>query len=247
MEEKIAKEFVSIVAALENIMNVGSSIGSLFIYDLDDPQEELDDNKPDLQEERRNKPADWEIEMAIQRAKAITASLAWDIQKTEYSQIDWQKIDVLTTCYKRFEAIYEKYTGKWKDGELDGLNEEMMKAANQLERYTALRNKYKNRLPLEADTERARKYFHRAVEAGYMKTTGTGYKWLFGGNRGKVRLAYFLEKVYCPNGQGQMPESALNRLFNVNRIGSARTQILDAKKPQRWRRQIDELFEESTQ
>ena len=63
------------------------------------------------------------------------------------------------------------------------------------------------------------------------------------GKRGSVAmLGYFLERVYCPNNTEKLPEQALNRLFGVARIGSAITQLHNAKKPQKWRKEIDKLF-----
>lgn len=95
-------------------------------------------------------------------------------------------------------------------------------------------------LPSELDTERARVYFTRAVEVGYMQPTQTGYKWVFGGERGAlVRLGYFVERVFCPTNTEELPEQAINRLFGVNRIGSAITQRHNAKKPQKWQVEID--------
>lgn len=99
-------------------------------------------------------------------------------------------------------------------------------------------------LPKELNTERARKYFAKAINAGYMRREGNGYKWLFGNDRGrKVSLGYFILKVYSPNNKGNIPEKAVNQLFGIDRIGSAISQIQCAKKPQKWREDIDILFE----
>ena len=98
-------------------------------------------------------------------------------------------------------------------------------------------------LPSELDTERARKYFAKAIEAKYIKVTDNGMQWMFGGERGnKVRLGYFIQKVFCPNNTERIPEKAINKLFGVDRIGSAISQIASAKKPQKWRKEIDDLF-----
>lgn len=99
-------------------------------------------------------------------------------------------------------------------------------------------------LPSELDTDRARKCFAKAIEAKYIEVTDSGLKWKFGGNRGKVRLGYFIQKVFCPNNTENIPETAINKLFGVNRIGSAIGQILYAKKVQKWKNEIDKLFEE---
>lgn len=94
----------------------------------------------------------------------------------------------------------------------------------------------------EVNTPRAQKYFAKAIEAGYMKKTEQGFEWLFGGSRGKVRLGYFLLKVYCPTNTEALPETELNILFGKTRIGSAITQCLNANKAQRWREPINNLF-----
>lgn len=96
-------------------------------------------------------------------------------------------------------------------------------------------------LPDNLNTDRARKYFARAVEFGYMESTATGYQWLFGG---LAQLGYFVERVFCPNNTEHLPEQDINRLFGVNRIGSAISQVHNAKKPQKWRADIDKLFDD---
>lgn len=96
-------------------------------------------------------------------------------------------------------------------------------------------------LPRELDTNRARKYFARAIEAGFIIDIETGYKWIMGEARGTIaRLGYFVEKVYCPTNTESLPEKAINDLFGVSRIGSAITQLHNARKPQKWRAEIDE-------
>lgn len=100
-------------------------------------------------------------------------------------------------------------------------------------------------LPKDLVTDRAIEYFTTAIKKGYMKKTETGYKWLYGGARGcKVCLAYFTEKVFCPNNNESYPETELDKLFGVTRLQSALTQMYDAKKPQKWRNDIDSLFED---
>lgn len=104
-------------------------------------------------------------------------------------------------------------------------------------------NNFNRDLPSEIDTEQARKYFARAIEAKYMTPTANGYKWEFGGKRGGLaRLGYFLYKTLCPTNTEQIPQQAVNRLFGVKRIDSAIAQVHNAKKPQKWRSEIDKLF-----
>lgn len=92
------------------------------------------------------------------------------------------------------------------------------------------------------ELDRINKYFNRAINNGYMERTESGYNWKFGGTRRKVRLGYFLQKVYCPQNKGTMPESELNALFGVKRIGSAVTQFCSGKQSQKWIRTIDEAI-----
>lgn len=99
-------------------------------------------------------------------------------------------------------------------------------------------------LPDELNTDRARKYFTKAIEAGYIKITENGLQWVFIIGRGnKVSLGYFIQKVFCPNNTESISEKDVNKLFGVDRIGSAITQMNNAKKPQKWKTAIDKLFE----
>ncbi len=90
-------------------------------------------------------------------------------------------------------------------------------------------------------TERAKIYFNKAIEAKFMEEKEDGgYKWLY--NKGsKVSLGYFIQKVYCPNNTGKIPETGINKLFHTTRLSSSITQLNDAK-PQKWREDIDNLF-----
>ena len=104
------------------------------------------------------------------------------------------------------------------------------------------------RLPDELNTDRARKYFARAVEAQFMELTPKGAKWLFGGDRSKARLAYFLERVYCPKPTDKLQASQYNLLehyFSVRRLDRASQQNADTGKSQavkQWRAEIEKLF-----
>jgi hypothetical protein len=104
------------------------------------------------------------------------------------------------------------------------------------------------KLPSELDTPEARKRFAKAVEAGYMEATSTGYKWL---GKGKVRLAYFVYRIYSPKGE-IVPISKVCSLFNTYGIGDSYTQLKQAKwfkdkdrqytPPPDWVEDIDRLF-----
>ncbi len=108
------------------------------------------------------------------------------------------------------------------------------------------------KLPKEVDTKRARKYFAIAIQKNYMEALGDGkYHWIGTDNKGiNAELAYFLGKVYkykytiSGNAGENFPEKTLNKMFNTNRLYSSLTQVYNAQKPQRWRSQIDSLFED---
>lgn len=106
----------------------------------------------------------------------------------------------------------------------------------------------RNQLPTAIDTPRAQECFKRAEERGYMEKTDTGHNWTFGGNRGKARLAYFLERVYCPNREDKMTSGAwrsLEKHFNVTRLDSAANQNAGIAGTQatvkEWREKIDKI------
>lgn len=91
-------------------------------------------------------------------------------------------------------------------------------------------------LPSELDSESTKKYFARAVEAGYMETTATGGKWLKPNT--KAMLGYFCMKVF----DKPRPLAAIEQYFNERKLSSAITQAsyepsrADVKK---WRADMD--------
>ncbi|MEG2759549.1 MAG: hypothetical protein RR908_06715, partial [Rikenellaceae bacterium] len=93
-------------------------------------------------------------------------------------------------------------------------------------------------LPKELNSDTAIKYFSRAVNAGYMEKTDTGYKW----NQTKARLGYFCLKAY----DTPRPIAALERYFNAGRLSAHITQASnDAKRKDviTWRGELDtEIF-----
>ena len=94
------------------------------------------------------------------------------------------------------------------------------------------------KLPDELNTPSAEEYFNKALSLGWMEKTEAGFKW----KKSKAELAYFCEKIYCPNQQGRFPETALNKLFNVTRLQSALSKVYDAIKEQSWKHTIDNIF-----
>ena len=106
-------------------------------------------------------------------------------------------------------------------------------------------------LPKDLDTPRAREAFAKAIEKNYMEAVDGGkYRWI--GTSGKPNtseLAYFLGLVYnykytlYGNAGESFPGDSLNELFGVTRLYSSLTQVYNAKKKQRWRSLIDNIFE----
>ncbi|MGN1034474.1 MAG: hypothetical protein ACI4PK_02660 [Oscillospiraceae bacterium] len=61
----------------------------------------------------------------------------------------------------------------------------------------------KSDLPSRLTKEEAL-YYNKAIEKGLAQGSDNGYKWLY--NKGsKASLAYFLNKIFNPNGTGQIP------------------------------------------
>lgn len=95
----------------------------------------------------------------------------------------------------------------------------------------------------QQETEREKKYFTKAIEAGLMEKDGEKYRWLH--NNGlKASLGYFLNRVFNPKGTAQIPYQRMENLFNETRLDTATDQALTAKKPQKWRMEIDILFDD---
>lgn len=94
-------------------------------------------------------------------------------------------------------------------------------------------------LPNELNTKDARKYFTRAIKAGYIKKENNGYKWIFGGGKGQARLGYFCSKVY----NQPRPISKLEKLFGVSKLSASITNAeVEPKRAdvKEWRKEIDD-------
>lgn len=102
------------------------------------------------------------------------------------------------------------------------------------------------KLPVELDTDRARKYIKKAIENGLIEVVNDELSWTITKKGGKVRLAYFLFRVYCQDCNNKdnnlsFPETALNTLFRESRLGHSLSQIANNKK--QGYPEIDRLFE----
>lgn len=101
------------------------------------------------------------------------------------------------------------------------------------------------KLPIELDTKRANKYIGKAIEVGLIEMDGDRLKWTITKRGGKVRLAYFLFRVYCQDDADKdngspFPETALNILFGESRLGHSLSQIANNKSMKYG--DIDKLF-----
>ena len=92
--------------------------------------------------------------------------------------------------------------------------------------------------PTEPQPEAKQKYYDKAIESGFIEKTDNGYKWVFGG---KASLGYFFTKIYGIS--ERIPYKNIEKLFNVTRLDRAVSQLNEAKKPQKWRIEIDKLIE----
>ena len=98
-------------------------------------------------------------------------------------------------------------------------------------------------LPDCLNTERAQKAILKAIKAGYIKKCDKNkLEWVNKARGAKTQLAYFCVKCWCPNNNETLPESAINALFDVSRIGQAVSSLNDRKKELKWKGQFDALF-----
>lgn len=116
-------------------------------------------------------------------------------------------------------------------------------------------------LPIGMNTGDAQKYFKKAIEKGIMKYEYGKYEWKgIPGMQGSYsQLAYFCGKVYgyvygnvnkdaggnpCYGNIGtSLPIDDMESLFGRHKWNDCLKQVYSAKKAQKWRAPIDELFE----
>ena len=97
-------------------------------------------------------------------------------------------------------------------------------------------------LPPEIDRPEARKTFEKALKAGYLEKTSTGYKWQ---GLPKAAAAYFCERIYCPAIQDPPPKwTILGKFLDIDRLAQKAYQNKDTKGVRPWKRAIDKLFED---
>lgn len=143
-------------------------------------------------------------------------------------------------------------------GERERLKEERERLYNSLKQKAGLLPQRQQiegnelNLPDEVNTPKAQKAFAKAIKEGWIKARPEGgFEWIgFGKRPSKAQLSYLCAKIYgyqysVRNGNvgDNVPYEALNGLFGVTRLDRAMQQTYEAKKPQRWRLQIDQITE----
>ena len=97
-------------------------------------------------------------------------------------------------------------------------------------------------LPPEIDRPEARKAFEKALKAGYLEKTSTGYKWK---GLPKAAAAYLCEKIYCPAITDKAPDwGLLGQFLGFDRLAQTAYQNRDTKKEMPWKQAINKLFED---
>ena len=164
----------------------------------------------------------------------------------------------------KIRLINQKLSGKGlffhlPSGERERLKEERERLYNGLKQKAGLlpqrQQKAGNKLSLpdEVNTPKAENTFARAIEMGWMRERPEGgFGWIgFGKRPSKAQLSYLCAQIYgyqysVRNGNvgDNAPYEALERLFGVKRLDRAMQEVFEAKKPQRWRQQIDQIITE---
>lgn len=138
-----------------------------------------------------------------------------------------------------FKALMDGYVNGYKDDAIIYQSEEILKdllsCLDDNKWYT--KNEIK---PLKSTfigkmSENQKQHFKDAIEAKMMEETVNGYKWLYGRNKGNVRLAFFLKQVFNHDGCSETPFKELEALFGVRNLAQTTSQMADAKKYQKWK------------
>lgn len=108
-------------------------------------------------------------------------------------------------------------------------------------------------LPDVLNTEKVRKVIAEAMKRGWLTENGGHYEWHYNdGKSEKTTLAYFWGKAfgfrYCEeygsrNSGANVPWVEFQKLFGETKMHDNCCKAWEAKKPQPWRKQIDEFFD----
>ncbi len=216
--EKTKSKITFLIKQFDNIFVWGLFYQILILQGLCTTLERLDINKGDSGYDEAQSLYDWLVELLGKKE----ISFCYEF----YSEND----------LKRLEPFC-KYLLSTNVGQI------VQKIINE-EITETLKDEKANAQP-DIITNRAKKYFSKALEAGFMTQTDNGYKWTFRNRTGaKAALSYFIMKIYSPdeNAPQIIHFKALEKLFDVKRLDSTLDAMRLVKKPQQWRSEIDELF-----
>ena len=168
----------------------------------------------------------------------------WDGMNEKLAALDKAEVEAYTNLIVGISNIIHDSTNGMRNDINYLFNEVIFEDRNVLADTAEVRHDEAGalNLPAELDTERARKYFKRAIDAGFMCKTDSGYKWLYGGSNGQVRLGYFISKTY---GSGRRVNK-LERLFDVQKLSASITQAETYNGHRadvlEWRTEIDTML-----
>lgn len=97
-------------------------------------------------------------------------------------------------------------------------------------------------LPPEIDRPEARKAFEKALKAGYLEKTSTGYKWK---GLPKAAAAYLCEMIYCNGQASKQPKwTVLSSFLGINRLDQISYQNSSTQSERPWKQAINKLIED---
>ncbi len=219
----VKADIANLIKGFDGVPVWGLFFQILILQGLCDVFERLDINEGDTGYYEAQSLYNWIVQQLIGK-EAVFCCLP-------YGETDLKRLEPF--C----EYLLSTSVGQWVQACLFGSDEQPTDEQTQVEQPATL-----NAQP-DIMTDRAKKYFAKAIQAGFMEQTGNGYKWVFR-NGLKAALCYFIMKVYSPDiaDPKPIPYKALEKLFDVARLDSALSAMLNAKKPQEWRGDIDGLF-----
>lgn len=192
--------------------------------------------KQNIEELRYDKKLEAQKRLCLQKLSVTTADRDRYIQ-TEISKYEKCMRDSISQASDTdLCSVYNVISIVWNYVLSEAIIAELKQQAVELPQNVAGGNRQEKITDLEMQ------YFKKAIEAGYMQETENGYNWLHN-NGMKASLAYFLKKVFNPDGTKITPFKMLENLFNKTNLAVATSRLLDVKKEQKWRGEIDALFE----
>ena len=192
--------------------------------------------KQNIEELRYDKKLEAQKRLCLQKLSVTTADRDRYIQ-TEISKYEKCMRDSISQASDTdLCSVYNVISIVWNYVLSEAIIAELKQQAVELPQNVAGGNRQ------ETITDLEMQYFKKAIEAGYMQETEHGYNWLHN-NGMKASLAYFLKKVFNPDGTKITPFKMLENLFNKTNLAVATSRLLDVKKEQKCSGEIDALFE----